>query len=355
MNTKDRKLDYSDQDIFCGIDVHKKSWKMTVSTVHTIGKTVSMERPFVENVLGYLEKNFPGGRYHAAYEAGFSGFWAQRALSKAGVDTIVVNAADIPTTNKQRDQKNDKRDSRKIATSLRSGELRGIYIPEVQSLRDRSAIRERMNVSKCERRVKHQIKSYLMFCGIEIEQDLEKRYWSRRYIKWLEKVKTEREDVALELMLERLEKRRQRRLQAINELRIFASQERHQNLYDFLISVPGVGLLTAMTLIGEIIDMGRFKTIDHLYSYVGFIPSTRSSGKTESVGEMTNRKNNRLLSSLIQASWISIKSDQELLMKYEQYRKGMKAQKAIIKIARILPRRIRMVWLKEQRYQKVEC
>ena len=102
MNTKDRKLDYSDQDIYCGIDVHKKSWKMTVSTVHTIGKTVSMERPFVENVLGYLEKNFPGGRYHAAYEAGFSGFWAQRALSKAGVDTIVVNAADIPTTNKQR-------------------------------------------------------------------------------------------------------------------------------------------------------------------------------------------------------------------------------------------------------------
>ena len=355
MNFKDRKLDYSGQDIYCGIDVHKKSWKLTASTLHTNGKTVSIERPFVENVKAYLEKKFPGGKYHTAYEAGFSGFWAQRALTKAGIDAIVVHAADIPTTDKQRDQKNDKRDSRKIATSLRSGELRGIYVPDEQSLKDRSVIRERMSIARSERRVKHQIKSYLMFEGLDIPEDLEKRYWSARFIKWLDQIKTERADVTLDLMLRRLDKMRQVRLGAIEELRVLSRQERHKSLYELLLSVPGVGLLTAMALIGEIIEMQRFQTIDHLYSYAGFIPSSKSSGERESLGEMTNRKNSRLLSSLVQASWISIKSDPELLMKYEQYRKRMNAQKAIIKIARILLRRIRMVWLKEQRYRKAEC
>ena len=355
MNFKDRKLDYRGQDIYCGIDVHKKSWKLTVSTLHTVSNTVSIERPFVENVKAYLEKKFPGGKYHTAYEAGFSGFWAQRALTKAGIDAIVVHAADIPTTDKQRDQKNDKRDSRKISTSLRSGELRGIYVPAEQSLKDRSVIRERMSIARSERRVKHQIKSYLMFEGLDIPEDLEKRYWSARFIKWLDQIKTERADVTLALLLGRLDKMRQVRLGAIEELRALSRQERHSRLYELLLSVPGVGLLTAMALIGEIIDMGRFKTIDHLYSYAGFIPSSKSSGERESLGEMTNRKNSRLLSSLVQASWISIKSDPELLMKYEQYRKRMNAQKAIIKIARILLRRIRMVWLKEQRYRKAEC
>ncbi len=91
--------------------------------------SVSIERPFVKNVWAYLSKNFPGGTYYVAYQAGFSGFWAQRKLTEKGMKTIVVHPADIPTTDKERDQKNDQRDSRKIASSLRSGELRGIYIP----------------------------------------------------------------------------------------------------------------------------------------------------------------------------------------------------------------------------------
>lgn len=70
---------------------------------------------------------------------------------------------------------------------------------------------------------------------------------------------------------------------------------------------------------------------------------------------MTHRKNNWIMPALVQASWIAIKSDQELLMKYEEYRKRMKPQKAIIKIARILLRRIRRVWLSEEKYCKVEC
>lgn len=355
MSSKDRQLDYTGQDIYCGLDVHKNRWRMTVCTDHVVMNSIRIERPFVKNVHEYLVRKFPGGIYRAAYEAGFSGFWAQRRLSELGIQTIVVHPADIPTTDKERDQKNDLRDSRKISISLRSGELRGIFIPSVQSVKDRTVIRERSSVAKSERRVKHQIKSHLLFMGFEIPEDLEKRYWSARFIKWLEQIKIEHSDDSLGLKLERLAIMRHQQLIAVKTLKDLAAQDRNKDLYQLLLSVPGIGLLTAMVLLGEIIEMSRFKSINHLYSYVGFIPTSNSSGEKERLGGMTNRRNKWIMPSLVQASWIAIKSDAELLMKYESYRKRMNAQKAIIKIARILLRRIRCVWINKEKYQKAEC
>ena len=78
---------------------------------------------FVDTLVKYLNTKYPKGEYQCAYEAGFSGFWAQEQLQAKGVNTIVVNPADIPTTDKERQFKTDKRDSKKIALTLRSGEL----------------------------------------------------------------------------------------------------------------------------------------------------------------------------------------------------------------------------------------
>ena len=55
-----------------------------------------------------------------------------------GVDCIVVNPADIPTTNKEVEQKNDPRDSKKISRNLRANELSSIYIPDETTLQNRT-------------------------------------------------------------------------------------------------------------------------------------------------------------------------------------------------------------------------
>ncbi|NND08881.1 MAG: transposase [Saprospiraceae bacterium] len=219
MRNEVRKLDFSGQDIYCGLDVHKRSWRMTACTDHAVVKTVSIENPFVKHIKTYLEKKFPGGSYHAAYEAGFSGFWAQRALSEAGIHTIVVHPADIPTTHKERDQKTDKRDSFKIATSLRSGELKGIYIPTEQAIKDRNIVRQRDRVAKDHRRVKNYIKSHLMFVGIDIPGDLDTRHWSARFVKWLKQIQLIYKDKTLALLLDRLAIIRKHQLNAVQALR----------------------------------------------------------------------------------------------------------------------------------------
>ena len=49
-----------------------------------------------------LNRNFPDAHFKSAYEAGFCGFSAHYALTEQGIENIVVHAADIPTTGKEK-------------------------------------------------------------------------------------------------------------------------------------------------------------------------------------------------------------------------------------------------------------
>ena len=70
MQTSNTKLDFSGQNIYVGFDVHLKSWKVTIMTEALTHKTFSQD-PNPTLLHSYLEKNFPGGVYYSAYEAGF--------------------------------------------------------------------------------------------------------------------------------------------------------------------------------------------------------------------------------------------------------------------------------------------
>lgn len=339
--------------MYVGLDVHKSTWKVASCTEHTNPGpwTVTIEKPFVENLRSHLDKHFPGATFQCGYETGFCGFWIHDALKEAGLPTLVLHAADIPTSDKERDQKDDRSDARKIARALKDATARGIYVPFRQAQLDRSVVRERYSIVRSSRRVKVQIKSYLDMYGVDVPEDTLK-HWSRKFISWLEELCETRGDHTLRLLLERLFALRKLQLEANRTLRHLSSEERYKEFYQVLLSVPGVGPLTAMLLITEIVDMSRFPSFRALCSYAGFIPSKYSSSDKEVHGNITNRRNKRLRTALIESSWIAIKCDPALLLKYEEYRKRMNSQKAIVRIARILLRRIRNVWLSGQPYQK---
>ena len=127
METQVKKINFSGQNIYVGFDAHLKSWKVTIMAEGIVYKTFT-QPPEPEVLNNYLKNNFPGGIYHTAYEAGFCGYWIQDKLLSFGMKSIVVNPADIPTTDKERVQKEDKRDSRKIAKSLRGALFQVILI-----------------------------------------------------------------------------------------------------------------------------------------------------------------------------------------------------------------------------------
>ena len=87
--------------------------------------------------------------------------------------------------------------------ALRSGELQGIYVPSKIAQKDRSLVRERESIARSQRRVKNQIKSHLLFYGIDLPEDFPYRYWSKRLVSWLEQISQDQNDEALKLKRKR--------------------------------------------------------------------------------------------------------------------------------------------------------
>ena len=147
MIKKNKELDFSNQIISVGIDVHKKSWTVTIQIAGQQVKNFSMD-PNPEQLSKYLRTNYPNGIYQSVYEAGFCGYWIDRQLHALGIKNIIVNPADVPTSNKEKTRKTDSIDSRKLARELSGKNLTGIYIPGENEEAERILSRLRIQLTK---------------------------------------------------------------------------------------------------------------------------------------------------------------------------------------------------------------
>lgn len=355
MRDKCIKLDFKGQDIYVGLDVHLKSWKCTPMSKQSVFKS-TVHPPESKGLLAYLEREFPGGNFIAGYESGFCGFWIQKELSKMGIRTVVLNAGDIPTNNKERVQKEDKRDSRKIARVLCSGDYEEVYVPGDKTLEDRFLLRTRATMVKDMARNKHRIKSMLYFNGIKFPEEFDKsqNHWSKRFMKWLSELKFSYEsgNAALSEILTQSEHFRSRILNITRMVQALSKTEDYEKREKLLRSIPGIGLINAMTILTELETIKRFDNLDKLCSYIGLIPSTDSSGDNDVVGDITPRGHSVLRSAIIESSWVAIRHDPALFHKYNQLSQRMEANEAIIRIAKKLLNRIRYVLKNEKEYEK---
>jgi transposase len=98
-----------------------------------------------------------------------------------------------------------------------------------------------------------------------------------------------------------------------------------------------------MSIITELEDINRFNSQDKLCSYIGLIPSTKSSGENELTGDITRRGHAFLRSALIESAWVAARIDPAMNICYNQLCQRMEPNKAIVRIARKLLGRIRTV------------
>ena len=342
----DTKLDFTGQQIYVGLDIHKKSWSVSIYSEHSEHKTFT-QPPAVDKLVYYLRRHFPGATYHSVYEAGYSGFWIHDQLRQQGVRCVIVNPGDVPTKGKERAGKTDRVDCRKLARGLRSGELEGIYVPPRAKVEDRSLVRTRQSMVRKQTRCKNQIKSILLFYGICLP---EKGRWSKRFINWIETVRMEKAsgDLTLRVHLEELYHLRQIIADLNRAILALSRTDEYRSAVELLKTVPGIGPLGAMVLLTELYDISRFGSLDKLSSYVGLIPDTDSSGEKEHQGGITKRRNVILRSLLIEAAWMAAAKDPALMMVFHRLCLRMRKTKAIVHIARKLLNRVRYV-LKNQK------
>jgi transposase len=288
---------------YVGLDVHKATIAVAIADE---GRGEVRSYGTIKNTpeaVGKLVKALgPAARLACCYEAGPCGYGLERQLTGLGASCIVVAPSLIPTRPGDR-VKTDRRDAEKLARLLRSGELTAIWVPDAEheGLRDLSRAREAARDAL--HRVRQQVRALLLRLGIE--EPGEPKAWTARYRTWLGEVKLEQalQQAVLVDAIETVDAgtARLKRLEA--KVKEAATVGRHAPLIAALQSLRGVGVITAVTLVAELGDLGRFPTPRPLMSYLGLVPSEHSSGGSQRRGRITKAGNSHARHVLVQAAW----------------------------------------------------
>ena len=107
-------------------------------------------------------------------------------------------------------------------------------------------------------------------------------------------------------------------------------------------TIPGIGPYRSLQLVGEITPISRFASPDHLVSYAGLAPRTRSSGGKTRYGSTPKAANRWVRGALVSAIPSHMHSTPEswLGTYYERQKERIGWQKARVAAARRLCRAI---------------
>jgi transposase len=339
-------------DIFLGIDVDKNNFSFTVQD-HSIMNKAKTIPSQPEQLYNYVKNHFADKKVLFAYEAGPTGYHLYDYLSAKEQDCIVVSPLSIPKALNQK-VKNNRIDSRKITEELKAGKLRSIRVPQGSYRELRHLINLRENYAHNRKVAKQRIKSLLLYTNLcsslkDVEQN-----WSNNYNQALKDLPCSNAvRQRLNMLLMDLDYARKQTLSILQQLRTFVKLHWEiQEYMRYLLSIPGIGFITAVSVLGRIGNPIKLKNVRELSAFAGLTPTEHSTGDDINHGAITHLGNCILRSLLIEAAWSAIRKDRELNQFYfrikNRHHPKIAAKKAIVAVARKLTQRIYCV-LKEQR------
>lgn len=344
--------DRNDYDIFVGIDVDQKSFAFTVKDQNQMNQSHKIPAR-AENLYRYIQHTYDNKRVICAYEVGGTGYHLHDYLTARDIPCLMVSPPSMPKASTDR-VKNNRLDSEKIAQCLKSGVLPSIRVPDEAYRELRHLVHTREDYVAQGRVAKQRIKALLLFTHLyqTIKDPLQN--WSSYYIKELTRLEC---SVAtrqrLDLLLEDLIYARKQNLKNLKNLRVYCkNQPAIKRNLGFLQSIPGIGFITAVTLLANIGDPQNLNNVRELGGFTGLVPREYSTGERVSKGSITHLGNRTLRSLLVEAAWITIRHDTQLNQFYQRVRTkhhiSFGARKAIVAVARKLTMIVYSV-LKEQR------
>jgi transposase len=291
----------SDGICFAGLDVHARK---TAAAAVSLGSGEVFKAQIAGSpieVIGWL-RSLPGP-VRAVYEAGPTGFGLARAARAAGLEVMVCSPGAIPRQPGDR-IKTDTRDALKLARLHAAGRLRAVLVPtlELEALRD--LVRAREDLRGDLMAARHRIGKLLLRRGVVFPGPGEP-WVSRRHLAWLGSMQLPEELAQVVLgedlaCHEALLARRDRLDALIAEQ---AQAEPWAAVVGRLRCMRGIDTLTAVGLIAEIGDFHAFSRPKQLASFVGLVPSERSSGDKRRQGTITKAGSAHARRLLIKAAW----------------------------------------------------
>ena len=333
------------ETIYCGVDLHYAS--STFSFLDGNGETrqsveIKTEKAGIESLLnGYSDK-----KVAYAFEAGNMATYFHRIVSRlANTQKIhVVHPYKFKVISESK-HKNDKEDSLKLAKGLLKDYLPNpVYIKSdiCRQIKFLLNIRRRMVGTRV--RLILQAKSVLR--GLGIKESQRSLATAKGFGRVLNNLASEPFYQQMMGTLESEYSQESQKIEGVEQQIRNLIDQNFKREYELLISIPGIRLVTAATIISVIDDVARFERAGQFSSYCGLTPSEHSSGEKVRHGRLTKEGVKELRWLLTQSAWIIVRvkkgKDARLeKMKKKFYRMACKQKstaKAVSAIARHLSR-----------------
>lgn len=310
--------------LYVGVDWHKRTstWVAINEAREKVYERVWECTPAaVESALASLPAET--SQMHLAVEAVCGWRWMSEICEQSGVDTHIANTIKLRQI-AESGQKTDKNDALTIAELLRAG-----YLPESYRVSDdiyelRMLVRERAYFIGHSTATKCRIHSVCTALGSHKTAEHPLLKAGR------EKLSTA--GSGLQEMFQSLEETATHVAKLEQHIAIAITET---DTYKILLSIPGVGSVTAAAIYAEVGDFKRFKTPSALISYAGIYPKERSSGGIQRYGSISKAGSKVLRYAIIEVAMHIRDSDKSRNL-YTHYVAARDGRKKKPKQARIV-------------------
>ena len=285
------------------MDTHKKEHTMAVAKPDTGELKVFAVRNTAKDITKMVKKvqRQAPGEVHFCYEAGVCGFTLKRRIEDLGSRCMVIAPSLVPTKSGDR-IKTDRRDARKLLGQFMAGELTEVHAPSLAQEAAREITRCRQAAQENLKRVRHQLLKFLTRHGYIYSDG---RHWTQKHDRWLRSLAFDQADLreVFDLYYAELQHCLQRLATLEKEVAALAERPEYRKMVGVLRCFRGIDTLTAITVLTEIFEFGRFPSPRKLMAYLGLVPSESSSGERRHTGGITKAGNKRVRRLLVESAW----------------------------------------------------
>jgi len=291
---------------YVAMDTHKKQHRIALvypNDEQIIEFSVKNTPTEIRKMVRKIKRNAPG-QVQFCYEAGVCGFTLQRRIEALGCKCSVIAPSLTPRKPGER-KKTDRRDAKKLLGLLMADMLTGVYPPDEQQEAARELTRCREAAQENLKRIRHQLHKLLVRHGYVF---IDGQHWTQKHLRWLEAVEFDSASGGLlqevfDSYFTEMRHCLQRVKTLDRELEKLAQSEGYREVVGILRCFYGIETLTAISIIAEVFDFGRFASARDFMGYLGLTPSESSSGEKEHKGPITKTGNKRTRRLLTEAAW----------------------------------------------------
>jgi len=285
------------------MDTHKKEHSVAVAYPDTGELEVFTVKNTVRDVTKMVKKiqRKAPDQVRFCYEAGVCGFTLKRRIEGLGSACMVIAPSLVPVKKGDR-IKTDRRDARKLLGQFLAGQLTQVHPPSVAQEAAREITRCRQAAQEDLKRIRHQLVKFLTRHGYIYADG---RHWTNKHMAWLRSLPFDSTDLqgVFDSYHGEMEHCRQRLATLDKEVAALAERSEYKEVVGLLRCLRGVDTLTAITLLTELFEFGRFDSPRKLMAYLGLVPSEASSGEKRRPGAITKTGNGRVRRLLIESAW----------------------------------------------------